>query len=69
MICPEYDGLEPFEKSIYIGQIVHAVQNDSDFFKKGIDLINLAASKGIFDKVKFHPLQEINTNQNEPATI
>jgi len=70
MICPEYDVLETFEKSIYIGQIVHAVQNDSEFFKRGIELIDLAASKGLFDKVKFHPLQEtINIDNNEPASI
>lgn len=68
MICPEYDGLEPFEKSIFIGQIVHAVQNDSQFFKLGQKAIERAKRKGLFDKVKFHPLQQ-TTNEHEPATI
>lgn len=70
MICAEYDGLEPFEKSIYVGQIIHAVQNDSEFFKRGIELIDLAASKGLFDKVKFHPIENnLNLNNNETDTI
>ena len=65
MICPEYDGLEPFEKSIYVGQLIHAVQNDSEFYKNGVELITEAASKGLFDKVKFHPIEEIINEPNK----
>lgn len=55
MICKEYESLGPFEKSIYIGQLIHAVQNESEFYELGKDLIMLATLKGIYRSVKFHP--------------
>lgn len=69
MICKEYDGLEPIEKSIFIGQIVHAIQNDSEFFNRGMELINEAAAKGIFDKVVFHPYINQPQPEHEAANI
>lgn len=66
MICTEYDGLEPMEKSIFIGKIVHAVQNDSELFKAGLKLIVEATEKGVFDKVVFLPNHQ--NDNNEPAT-
>ena len=62
MLCPEYVGLEPIEQSIYIGKIVHAIQNDSEFYNKGLEMIVDATNKGVFDKVKFHPDSVIETN-------
>jgi len=69
MICPEYDVLETFEKSIYIGQIVHAVQNDTMFFHLGQALIESAKKKGLFEKVTFHPSQETINTDTDAATI
>lgn len=54
MICKEFLELEPIEQSTYLGKLIHAVQNDSEFFKLGKQLIELAEIKGLFDKVKFH---------------
>jgi hypothetical protein len=52
MNCPEYIELEPNEQSLMIGQIVHALQTDTNIFKSCQDLIALAYRKGVYDNVK-----------------
>ena len=63
MICNEYLNLDPLEQSLYTGKLIHAVQNDSEFYKLGKQLIELAEIKGLFEKVKFHP--DINHTEND----
>ena len=59
MICPEYDNLSHPEKVKLIGELVHAIQNDSDCFKAGRELLLLAEGKGLLDNVTILPT---NTN-------
>lgn len=62
MICKEFEELTPQEKTTYIGQLVHYVQSDSDMFKSGQLLIEVAKSKGLFDNVIINPSTEEKTS-------
>ena len=55
MNCQSYQSLTPKEKAEFIGQLVHAVQNNNDIFKLGQELIELATLKGLFENVVIMP--------------
>lgn len=55
MICEKFNKLTPNERVMYIGKLVHAVENDSVLFDAGNEIIELAISRGIFDGVKILP--------------
>lgn len=55
MNCQSYQNLTPKEKAEFIGQLVHAVQNNDDIFKLGQELIELATIKGMFENVVIMP--------------
>ncbi|MBK7883494.1 MAG: hypothetical protein IPJ81_06645 [Chitinophagaceae bacterium] len=55
MICEKFNQLTPFEKVIYIGKLVHAVENDDILFDAGNEIIELANNKGIFKGITIFP--------------
>jgi len=55
MICEKFDQLTPYEKIIYIGKLVHAVENNGYIFDAGTELINMAEQMGLFKNVQFFP--------------
>jgi len=55
MICQNYNNLSLPEKITIIGEIIHAIQNDDKTFKKGIELISYAKSRGVLDGVIILP--------------
>jgi uncharacterized protein YdeI (BOF family) len=55
MTCNEYQELTAIEKRDYIGSLIHAAINDSDLFKEGQKIINVAIAKGIFEGVVINP--------------
>lgn len=55
MICPEYDNLSHPEKVKLIGEIVHAIQNDSVCFAAAQSVISLAEARGLLDNVTILP--------------
>jgi hypothetical protein len=55
MICEKFNHLTPFEKVIYIGKLVHAVENDDILFDAGNEIIELANNKGIFKGITIFP--------------
>lgn len=64
MICKNYDKLSHVEKIKYIGELIHIVQNDDEFYEKGYNLIKLAREKGILDGVQILPeVKDDNDNQ------
>lgn len=58
MLCNEYMRLTPKEKRDYIGELIHAVQSDVEYFEKGLEIILLAYNKGLFDGVTINPILE-----------
>ena len=52
MNCEKYMALEPTEQAIFIGKLVHAVQNSNPLFLYANTLIESAERIGMFDKVK-----------------
>lgn len=69
MVCPEYDLLTDIEKRIYIGKLIHAVQNRSGCFLVGEAIIETAAKHGVFDNVIFHPSEETNIDNNKNDSL
>jgi hypothetical protein len=63
MICKKYDNLSHVDKIIYIGELIHIVQNDDEFYEMGVTLINKAKEKGILDGVQILP-EVKNDNDN-----
>jgi len=55
MICEKFNHLTPFEKVIYIGKLVHAVENDDILFDAGNEIIELPNNKGIFKGITIFP--------------
>lgn len=55
MICKKYDNLSHVDKIRYIGELIHIVQNDDEFYEMGVTLINKAKEKGILDGVQILP--------------
>lgn len=55
MNCDKYQKLVPREKSQFIGLLLHAVQNDDEFFELGALIINKAENKGTFENVTILP--------------
>lgn len=51
-LCTEYDDLTTQERVIMIGKIQHAMQVNSEAFKRVELLIKLAVSDGVFEGVK-----------------
>lgn len=51
-LCTEYDALNAQERVIMIGEIQHAMQVNSEAFKRVELLIKLAVSDGVFEGVK-----------------
>lgn len=64
MICKKYADLSHVDKIRYIGELIHIVQNDDEFYEKGYSLIKLAREKGILDGVQILPeVKDDNNNQ------
>lgn len=63
MICKKYDNLSHVDKIRYIGELIHIVQNDDEFYEKGYSMIKLARTKGILDGVQILP--EAKDDDNE----
>ena len=64
MICKKYDNLSHVDKIRYIGELIHIVQNDDEFYDMGFSLIYMARMKGILDGVLILPeVQNDNDNQ------
>jgi hypothetical protein len=63
MICKKYDNLSHVDKIRYIGELIHIVQNDDEFYEMGVTLINKAKEKGILDGVQILP-EVKNDNDN-----
>ena len=55
MNCQEYQQLTPIEKSRLIGSVAHAIMSDSNFFKAGLRIKELAEEAGLFEGVEIHP--------------
>ena len=55
MLCKEYQQLSHFEKIKYIGELVHACQTNNVLFDAGQKIIDVAKSKGVFDKATILP--------------
>lgn len=64
MICKKYNNLSHVDKIRYIGELIHIVQNDDEFYEMGVTLINKAKEKGILDGVQILPeVKDDNDNQ------
>lgn len=64
MLCKKYANLSHVDKIRYLGELIHIVQNDDEFFDMGYSLIYMARMKGILDGVKILPeVQDDNDNQ------
>ena len=63
MNCELFDELNTIQKVNFMGQLIHAVQNDDEFFALATTIIKTAYEKGMFDRVKFthntEPVKEI----------
>lgn len=59
MICDKYEALTPKEKSEMVGSVVHAFQSDSALFDMALEIIRLGELKGLFDRVKIMPENDI----------
>lgn len=55
MNCPKFQALNGIEKSMFIGELVHAAQSDDALFEIAEDIIRMGALKGLFEKVTFLP--------------
>jgi hypothetical protein len=64
MICKKYDNLSHVDKIRYIGELIHIVQNDDEFYDMGFSLIYMARMKGILDGVQILP-EVKNDNDNQ----
>ncbi len=62
-LCKEYTDLSYIEQVRLIGELVHAVQTDSELFSLGIQLRDLAISKGVMNGVTILPEQGKNDQQ------
>ena len=64
MLCKEYDQLNSIEKTLFIGQLQHACQSDSELFEMANKIITLAMLKGLFKTVTILP-SDNPLNDNE----
>jgi hypothetical protein len=64
MICKKYNNLSHVDKIRYIGELIHIVQNDDEFYEMGFSLIYMARMKGILDGVQILP-EVKNDNDNQ----
>jgi len=64
MICKNYDNLSHVDKIRYIGELIHIVQNDDEFYDMGFSLIYMARMKGILNGVQILP-EVKNDNDNQ----
>ena len=55
MLCEKYNRLLPIERVMLIGELVHAMQSDNQFFEMSLKIIKTAKRKGLFDNVKILP--------------
>ena len=55
MLCEKYNRLLPIERVLLIGELLHAMQSDNEFFDKSVRIIRTAKRKGLFDNVKILP--------------
>lgn len=55
MLCEKYDRLTPVERVMLIGELLHAMQSDNEFFDKSVKIVRTAKRKGLFDNVKILP--------------
>lgn len=69
MNCSKFLALSQQDQIVFIGKIVHAVQNDNMLFECGKDLIEVAEHKGLLNNVKIGELEVYQTpgNENGPA--
>ena len=55
MLCKNYEQLGHFEKVLFIGELIHACQNDDKFFNQGKAMIESAKKCGVFEGVVILP--------------
>ena len=55
MNCEGYINLNIVEKYEQIGKLVHAYQNDQDFFEEIEDMLDKAVRRGLFENITIHP--------------
>ena len=63
-ICDNYDNLTPLEKSMFMGELVHAAQSCDTLFNLAKDLIKSGYDKGLFDGVSFNIPQDENISHD-----
>jgi hypothetical protein len=64
MLCKKYADLSHVDKIRYLGELIHIVQNDDEFYDMGFSLIYMARMKGILDGVQILP-EVKNDNDNQ----
>jgi len=52
MNCAEYQELDNRERILFIGKLIHLVQNDSDCFVSASSMVRAGDQSGQFDDVK-----------------
>ncbi len=57
-ICDNYDNLTPLEKSMFMGELVHAAQSCDLHFNMAKELIKSGYDKGLFAGVSFNITNE-----------
>lgn len=55
MICKNYETLSPKERTEFIGQLLHAVQNDNRAFNTCKMLVSVSEKLGVFTGIKINP--------------
>lgn len=55
MIHDKYNNMQPVEKVIFTGQLLHAAMNDEELFEMAEKIITLGKLKGIFNDVEIMP--------------
>lgn len=55
MLHQKYNQLQPLEKVIFTGKLLHAVMNKEQFFDVAQAIIDTATIEGLFDNVEIMP--------------
>lgn len=66
--CKTFLDKSDYEKSMYLGMLIHCAMSDESILKMGQDLIDLGIQKGLFDSVKImpdHNKPDLSTNNTE----
>lgn len=62
-LCDKYFNLTPIERVSLVGELVHAIQSDSEIFDMAENIIKLAMLKGVYTDVKILPEQQNDNHE------